>query len=208
MLLDDLARHDRRRASVREILRAGFRARDLVRQLQAFSRKQTLEYLPLDLNETIAEFEKLLCRTIREDIEIVFTLAPDLPSVVADAGQIEQVIMNPVINAADAMPDGGKLLIETSAVELDGAYAARYPGVKPGAYTMLAVSDSGCGIDEEARSKIFEPFFSTKGEQGTGLGLATVYGISNSMGVTSGCTVNLARAPLSRFTCPFPKSRP
>jgi PAS domain S-box-containing protein len=177
VLLDDFDSQDRRRESVDEILRAGIRARDLVRQLLAFSRKQNLEYKPVNLNQALSNFVTLLRRTIREDIEIEIIPSRDKGIIMADIGQIEQVIMNLAVNAQDAMPDGGKLTIETEPVILDEEYAAIHQEAKPGSYLMLAVSDTGVGIDEEILEQVFEPFFSTKGEQGTGLGLATVYGI-------------------------------
>ena len=177
MLLDDLNPTDIRRESVNQIQQAGFRARDLVRQLLAFSRKQTLIVQPVNLNSVITGFEKLLRRTIPEDIEIRLNLSPDIKPVMADPGQIEQVIMNLAVNAADAMPDGGRLMMETGITELDLSYTALYPDLEPGHYVMLAISDTGSGMDKETCSCIFEPFFSTKGEQGTGLGLSTVFGI-------------------------------
>ncbi len=177
MLQNALSPEDVRRESVEQILRAGLRARDLVRQLLAFSRKQTLEYKPVDMNQAVTGFEKLLRRTIREDIEIKIITAPDIRIVMADIAQIEQVIMNLAVNAQDAMPEGGSLTIETATVELDDNYTATHQSVKPGVYIMLAISDTGSGMDDETRKNMFEPFFSTKGEQGTGLGLATVYGI-------------------------------
>lgn len=182
MILADLDSSDPRRKSIDAILRAGYRARDLVGQLLSFSRKQALEFKPLDINKTIRDFEPLLRRTIPEDIEIRVVLSPQATTVMADVVQIDQVIMNLVVNAADAMPDGGQLTIETVVVELDEEYAARHIAVKPGQYLMLAVSDTGCGMDEKTRERIFEPFYSTKGEQGTGLGLATVFGIVKQHG--------------------------
>ena len=182
MLLDDLGPEDERRESVDEILRAGFRARDLVRQLLAFSRKQTLEYRPVDMGEAVRRFEKLLRRAIREDIEIRIIPSPNIPTVMADIGQVEQVIMNLAVNAGAAMPEGGVLTIETALVVLDEDYADAHQDVQPGTYVMLAVSDTGCGMDEETRGHAFDPFFSTKGEQGTGLGLATVHGIVKQHG--------------------------
>ena len=177
MLKEDLSPDDERREFVTQIVRAGERARDLVRQLLAFGRKQTLEYRPLNINETIKGFEKLLRRTLRENIDFEIKKAPAVPTVKADIGQLEQVIMNLCVNAQDAMPEGGKLILETAVAELDEHYVMEHPGVKPGSYVMMSVSDTGCGIDAETQKHIFEPFFSTKGEQGTGLGLATVYGI-------------------------------
>ena len=182
MLVDDFSPEDARRESARQIVNAGFRARNLVRQLLAFSRKQALEYRTLDLNKIIGGFEKLLRRTIREDIGIKIILSPDIRTIRADIGQIEQVIMNLAVNAQDAMPQGGKLILETAMAELDEEYAAPRPGVQPGSYVMLAVSDTGCGMDEETCEQIFDPFYSTKGEQGTGMGLATVYGIVKQHG--------------------------
>ncbi len=177
ILQTQLGDRDPRHKAVDAILSAGLRARDLVRQLLAFSRKQTLVFKPVNINQTIEGFQKLLRRTIREDITIEIILAPRIQPVMADAGQIEQIIMNLAVNAADAMPDGGRLTIETAMVELDAAYAAAHPSVSPGPHLMLAVSDTGCGMDESIRQRIFEPFFSTKGERGTGMGLATIFGI-------------------------------
>jgi PAS domain S-box-containing protein len=182
ILIDDFELDDARRETVNEILRAGFRARDLVRQLLAFSRKQTLEYRPVNMNKAVEDFEKLLMRTIKENIKIEIILSPDIRMVMADIGQIEQVIMNLAVNAADAMPDGGKLTMETAMIDLDGDYAAEHLSTEVGQYVMLAISDSGCGMDDKTREHMFEPFFSTKGKQGTGLGLATVYGIVKQHG--------------------------
>jgi len=182
LLFFDTSANDPRKETLEQIIKACKGARDLVRQLLAFSRKQTLEYKSMDVNETLAEFEKLLRRMIREDIEIVVARSTPVRPIMADIGQIEQVIMNLAVNAADAMPAGGKLTIETAQTELDEEYAKTRSGVKPGDYVMLAVSDTGCGMDEETRLHIFEPFFTTKGDQGTGLGLATVYGIVKQHG--------------------------
>jgi PAS domain S-box-containing protein len=182
MLMADPDLGDRQRRYVDQIVRAGHRTRNLVRQLLAFGRKQTLKYKPLNLNATIQEFEPLLRRTIREDIEIEFIPEPGIQTIKADIGQIEQVIMNLAVNAQDAMPEGGRLTLETAMEEIDAASAALRPGTRAGRYVMLAVSDPGCGMDDEIREHIFEPFFSTKGDQGTGLGLATVYGIVKQHG--------------------------
>ena len=182
LLLDDLALNDTRRTSVERIVSAGNRARDLVFQLLAFSRKQPLAFRPLDLNRTIANFRKLLRRTIPEDIEIRLRLTADANAILGDLGQIEQVLMNLAANGADAMPDGGTLTIATAAVNLDEAYAAAHPDVRPGPHVLLTVSDTGHGMDAEVREHIFEPFYSTKGDLGTGLGLATVYGIVTQHG--------------------------
>ncbi len=177
MLLDNFHPEDKRRKYMSQIVFAGERTQNLVRQILTFSRKQVMEYRVLDLNKIIEGFKTLLRRTIREDIEIKFILSPAISTVMADIGQIEQVIMNLAVNAQDAMPEGGRLIMETAMVELDEEYAASRPDVQTGSHVMLAVSDTGCGIDEETQEKIFEPFFSTKGDQGTGMGLATVFGI-------------------------------
>ncbi len=182
ILIEDLEPADERRTSAEEIMAAGLRARDLVAQLLAFSRKQTLTFEPVDVNQALEGFETLLRRTIREDIEIKFLLAPELQPVLADPGQIEQIVMNLAVNAADAMPDGGRLSFETSMEELDDANVSLKPDVKPGRFCLLAVSDTGTGMRDDVRENIFEPFYSTKGERGTGLGLATVYGIVKQHG--------------------------
>jgi PAS domain S-box-containing protein len=182
MLLGDMTSEDKRRTLVEDIIRAGFRARDLVRQLLAFSRKQTLEYKPVDMNEVVTGFEKLLRRTIREDIAIEIVPGQKMLTVMADVGQIEQVIMNLAVNAQDAMPEGGRLTIQTTVMELDETSVAIHRDLKAGEYVMLAISDTGHGMDEEVTKHLFEPFYSTKGEQGTGLGLATVYGIVKQHG--------------------------
>ncbi len=177
LLLEEVGEKSPYRENLEQIKKASFGARDIVRQLLAFSRKQALEYKTIDLNDTLRAFTKLLRRTIREDIEIVINKGENLAAIHADIGQVEQVIMNLSINAADAMPNGGKLVISTEMAKLDKEYARSHDGVIPGEYVMLSVSDTGKGMDEETILKIFEPFFSTKGELGTGLGLATVYGI-------------------------------
>ena len=182
LLSGEFSLGDLRRESIDQIMQAGYGARDLVRQLLAFSRKQKLKYQPLNLNKTIRGFQKLLRRTVREDIELSIIMSPDIQTIRGDIGQIEQVIMNLFVNAQQAMPNGGKLTIETAMAELDEAYAADQPHTQVGQYVMLAVSDNGLGMDEETQEHIFEPFFSTKGEQGTGLGLATVYGIVKQHG--------------------------
>jgi PAS domain S-box-containing protein len=177
LLYNDKSLHDEAIQMIEHITRAGIGARDLVKQLLAFSRKQVLEHKSLNVNTILDNFENLIRRTIREDVEIRIFKAGDLKPALLDKGQIEQVLMNLIVNASDAMPSGGKLTIETRMTELDESYVATHPDVEPGNYVMLAISDTGTGMDEETVSKIFEPFFSTKGEMGTGLGLATVYGI-------------------------------
>ncbi|MBU4258474.1 MAG: PAS domain S-box protein [Desulfobacteraceae bacterium] len=168
------------RKQIEEINKAGERAASLTRQLLAFSRKQVIQPKILDVNEAINETEKMLKRMIGEDIEFLLVLEPELWKIHADPGQIDQVFMNLVVNARDAMPSGGKLTIETANVELDEAYFRKHgiEGEKSGHYAMLAVSDTGCGMDEKIKEHIFDPFFTTKGVgKGTGLGLSTVYGI-------------------------------
>ncbi|MBW1781583.1 MAG: PAS domain S-box protein [Deltaproteobacteria bacterium] len=177
VLLGEFSPKDKRSEYVKQILTASDNARDLVHKLLAFGRKQTLEYTQVNLNEAIKRFEKLLRRTIREDIDLQIHTSPNVENIKADIGQIEQIIMNLCINAQDAMPDGGKLIVETNMVKLDADYSNRHFSKRTGKYVMLAVSDTGCGIDESLQQQIFEPFFTTKGELGTGLGLATVYGI-------------------------------
>ncbi len=183
VLLMDLPETDDRRKYVQYIIQAGVRARDLVRQLLAFGRKQTLVVETVDLNELAAGFAHLLRRTVREDIGIEMIAAPALPTVRVDTGQIEQVIMNLVVNAQDAMPQGGRIVIETAAVVLDQEYADSHADVLPGPYVQLTVSDTGCGMSDEVREQIFAPFFTTKEKgKGTGLGLATAYGIVKQHG--------------------------
>jgi two-component system cell cycle sensor histidine kinase/response regulator CckA len=162
-----------------EIRRAGERAAALTRQLLAFSRKQILQPEVMNLNTVVVEMESLLRRLIGEDIDLVVVPTQSLGNVKADAGQIEQVIVNLAVNARDAMPEGGKLTIEMLNAEIDEQYARLHGvAVKPGPYVMLAISDTGIGMDEVTRAQIFEPFFTTKGPgKGTGLGLSTVYGI-------------------------------
>jgi len=166
------------RESFKEISKATDRSADLIRQLLAFSRRQVMEMRILNLNVLIKNLQNMLRRVIGEDIELITQLAVDLGRVKADSGQIEQVIMNLVVNAKDAMPSGGKIIIETANVELDEAYAQRHIAVKPGRYVMLSISDTGVGMTPEVRERVFEPFFTTKErDKGTGLGLSTVYGI-------------------------------
>jgi two-component system cell cycle sensor histidine kinase/response regulator CckA len=171
------------RADIEEIQKAGESAASLTRQLLAFSRKQILQPQILDLNSVVARVEALLQRLIGDDIELVSRLAPSIDRVNADPGQMAQIIMNLSVNARDAMPRGGKLTIETGNVELDEGYAAAHPGAAVGRHVMLAVSDTGTGMDSDTQSHIFEPFFTTKHtSDGTGLGLATVYGIVKQSG--------------------------
>jgi two-component system cell cycle sensor histidine kinase/response regulator CckA len=171
------------RVNVQEIKKAGERAAALTRQLLAFSRKQMLQPRVLVLNDVVRDLEAMLRRLIGEDIELKTVLDPNTGKVEADPGQIEQVIMNLAVNARDAMPDGGKLTIETRRVNLDRDYQRNHDVVQPGPYLLLAISDTGSGMDEATQSRIFEPFFTTKElGKGTGLGLATVYGVVKQSG--------------------------
>lgn len=183
MLLEKEIDEGMQEEAAEEIVSAGNRAKNLVRQLLAFSRKQALEFVPIELNALVANFEKLLRRTVREDVAIQMNLAPSLPMLRGDVGQLEQVVMNLAVNAQDAMPDGGVMTVETALVELDEDYAAQHEEAKPGPYVVLVVTDTGCGMDEETRNHLFEPFFTTKKKgEGTGLGLSTVFGIVKQHG--------------------------
>ena len=178
LLSASMAEEDPRRLHVDEIKRGAARAAALTRQLLAFSRKQVLRPRVININAVVGDLGEMLRRLIGEDVELVATPAPDLGSVKADHAQLEQVLMNLALNARDAMPDGGRLTIETANAFIGPDHPRRYPYVPPGPYVMLAVSDTGHGMDEAVRSRAFEPFFTTKEVgKGTGLGLSTVYGI-------------------------------
>jgi PAS domain S-box-containing protein len=176
-LLERIGSDPEVKAHAQEIANAAGRATSLTRQLLAFSRKQMLAPKIVDLNSVVTENVKMLTRLIGEDIDLVMVPGTDIGAVKADPGQIEQVIMNLAVNARDAMPHGGKLIIETANVTLDANYARFHAPVKPGDYVMLAISDTGVGMDADTQAHIFEPFYTTKGLKGTGLGLSTVYGI-------------------------------
>jgi len=183
LLLEELSAGDEKRHPLEQIMRAGERARDVVRQLLAFSRKQVLEFKPVDLNRVLRDFIGLLRRTIRENVMIKFSPGETLPPLMGDVVQLEQVIVNLVVNAQDAMPGGGTLFIGTGMAELDQSYADLHQGVAPGDYVTLTVSDTGEGMDAETLSQIFDPFFTTKElGRGTGLGLSTAYGIVKQHG--------------------------
>jgi two-component system cell cycle sensor histidine kinase/response regulator CckA len=178
LLLQQTLAADPRRERLQHIADAASRAADLTRQLLAFSRRQVLEPTVLDLGELVRGLANMLPRLLGEDVDLRISIAPQLGEVRADAGQIEQVIMNLAVNARDAMPEGGQLTIQVKNVELDDEYARHHEGAKAGPFVMLAVSDSGCGMAPETQRRIFEPFFTTKElGKGTGLGLSTVYGV-------------------------------
>jgi two-component system, cell cycle sensor histidine kinase and response regulator CckA len=183
LLLEDLPAGSSDRDDVTQIRKAALGASQLTRQLLAFSRQQVLEPRIVDLNDAVSGIERLLTRVLREDIKLQCMLAADAGTIRVDPGQLEQVIMNLAVNARDAMPNGGLLTVETANVDLDAAYLQRHPVAKPGRYVMLAVTDTGIGMDAATQARIFEPFFTTKDiGKGTGLGLATVQGIVQQSG--------------------------
>ena len=183
VLLRELAHDDPKRDEVEQIRLAGERAASLTAQLLAFSRRQILEAQNLDLNAVISGMNQILHRLIGEDIELAFVAQPGVGLIRADPGQIQQIVMNLAVNARDAMPHGGKLTIQTADADLDGSHLTDIAPVFAGPSVMLAISDTGVGMDEETQSRIFEPFFTTKDPgKGTGLGLSTVYGIVNRSG--------------------------
>jgi signal transduction histidine kinase len=183
LLVDRMKPADAFYGSTRQIMKTADRAASLTRQLLAFSRMQVLQPRILDLSALVADMSKMLRRLVREDIEFSFRLGDSLGRVKADPGQLEQVLLNLTVNASDAMPQGGKLTIETQRMKVDEGYAHARPPLKPGKYVRLAVTDTGHGMDAATMSRIFEPFFTTKDQgKGTGLGLATVYGVVRQSG--------------------------
>ena len=185
LTLSQISEADPSRGNIDEIRKAAERAAELVQQLLTFSRRRVLDMKVLDLNKLIEGLEKMVSRVIGEDIEMITVLTDDLGRVKTDPGQIEQVILNLAVNARDAMPNGGKLAIETKNVQLDENYARTHIGITPGSYVMLSMSDTGVGMTPEVKERIFEPFFTTKeGGKGTGLGLSTIYGITKQSGGT------------------------
>jgi signal transduction histidine kinase/ActR/RegA family two-component response regulator len=193
---------DIKRSHVDEIRKAGARAAELTQQLLVFSRKQVGRPRPLNLNSVVEESEKMLRRLLGEDVQLISRLDPSLGLVMADPGQVHQVLMNLAVNARDAMPDGGTLLIETANEQLDSWQASAQFECLLGPAVRLSVSDTGSGMNEETRKNIFEPFFTTKGDKGTGLGLATVYGIvRQSQGWIDVCS-DLGRGSVFRIYLP------
>ncbi len=209
ILLGRFAPGDPAHVMIKEIRGAGERAAGLTRQLLAFSRQQVLAPRILDLNAIVSDTEKMLRRLIGEDVQLVAALEPGLGRVKADPGQIEQVLMNLAVNARDAMPQGGRLTLTTANVELSPEEAAAEPGARPGPHVLLAVSDTGTGMDEDTRKHIFEPFFTTKEPgKGTGLGLATVYGIVTQSGGHVAVATEVGRGTTFRIYLPRVEEAP
>jgi PAS domain S-box-containing protein len=209
LVLNDLDSAHRHHGLLTEVQQAGCRARDITRQLLVFSRKQILQPVVLNLNDSVENLQRMLGRLIGEDIEVLTSFAGDLGPVEADPGQVEQVLMNLVVNARDAMPRGGKLMIETANVALDEEYTRNHVGVAPGRYVMLAVTDTGCGMDKETLGRIFDPFFTTKEfGKGTGLGLSTVYGIVSQSGGHIACRSEPGQGTTFRIYLPRTEGSP
>jgi two-component system cell cycle sensor histidine kinase/response regulator CckA len=205
LLLADLGPDDPRRADIAGIHKAGTRAAGLTRQLLAFSRKQIIEPTLLDLNVVMADMRAMLGRLIEEDVKVVLSLGPGPTFVIADRGQVEQIVMNLAVNARDAMPGGGTLTIETAHAELDERYASTHPSVKPGSHVVVKVTDTGTGMTPQVQARLFEPFFTTKEPgRGTGLGLATVHGIVGRSGGSVDVDSEVGKG--TTFTVYFPRA--
>jgi len=203
LLSMDMPESDPRLEDIKEVRAAAISASDLTRQLLAFGRKQIIAPRVLNLNNVVRGMNKMLRRLIREDIEVQTYLQPDIPSIKADESQVEQVVLNLALNGRDAMPHGGKLTIETAVASLDSDYCSKHPYMEPGQYVMLAVTDTGAGMDQETLSHVFEPFFTTKQMgRGTGLGLSTVYGIVKQAG--GSISANSVEGKGSCFKAYFP----
>ena len=204
LLLGGQGLQDSQRTALEEIRRSAERGGQLTHQLLAFSRRQPLEPKTIHLNELVIQIEKMLRRLIGEDIDLVVVPAASFDAVEADAGRLEQVIMNLVVNARDAMPNGGKLTIETSTVQLSESFSAKQMGVKPGRHVVISIADTGAGMDEETQSHLFEPFFTTKNPgRGTGLGLATAYGIIRQSGGAIGMISELGKGTTAHVYLPL-----
>jgi signal transduction histidine kinase/DNA-binding response OmpR family regulator len=205
LLLADLDSDDPRQADMIEIQKAGTRAAGLTRQLLAFSRKEIIEPTRLDLNAVVTDMRAMLGRLIREDVTVVLDLGPELALVMADRGQVEQIVMNLAVNAGDAMPAGGTLTLETANVDLNEHDAQRHRAVTPGPYVVLTVTDTGTGMTPQVQTRLFEPFFTTKDVgKGTGLGLATVHGIVTRSGGTVDVSSKVGKG--TSFKVYFPRA--
>jgi len=208
MLLASRDLKETQRTALEEIRRSAERGGALTHQLLAFSRRQPLEARSVRLNDLVMQLQKLLRRLIGEDIELVTIPAAAEDCVEADPGRLEQVIMNLVVNARDAMPRGGTLTIETAVVHLDESFSAKRLGVRPGKHVVIAISDTGIGMDEKTQSHLFEPFFTTKSAgQGTGLGLATAYGIIRQSGGAIAFQSELGKGTTARIYLPVAEPR-
>jgi nitrogen-specific signal transduction histidine kinase/ActR/RegA family two-component response regulator len=208
LLLSNSELKESQRTALQQIRRSAERGGALTHQLLAFSRRQPLEPRTLHINALVLQLEKMLRRLIGEDIELITIPAAAEDVVEADAGGLEQVIMNVAVNARDAMPDGGKLTIETSAVHLDESFTAKQLGVAPGRYLAISVTDTGVGMSEETLSHAFEPFFTTKGSgRGTGLGLATAYGIVRQSGGAIRISSEPGKGTVARIYLPMAQAK-
>ncbi len=208
-LAEALGKNNELLSDVEEIKRAADSARDLTQQLLAFSRKQVIAARPLNLNDVVRDADRMLKRLIGEDVELISRLDPQLGRIMADPNQIRQVIVNLVVNARDAMPRGGRVVIETANTDVDESLASDNPDAVPGRHILMTVSDSGAGMTEEDRQKIFEPFFTTKGHgKGTGLGLSTVYGIVRQSGGWIGVSTKLGHGSSFRIYLPRVDAQP